>query len=767
MAELRLSVLGTLAIEHGEEPLCGPSAIKARALLVYLAATGAAHSRQALAGLLWSDVQEDLARTSLRKALVQVRKAMGDHVQADRQSVWLDRTWTHWVDAQVFEEACRRLQADDALNVDRMRIYRGHVHLYRDAFLAGFPETDAALFEEWAVLQRERYRHLALRVLQRLADDALARTDLEPGIEDARRALELDPLREETHRTLMQLLAKSGNVAAALRQYEVCVRVLTAELGVPPSDDTVALARSLRDGSWTGARGTRPAAELDAPAPNNLSSVLTPTVGRQAELAMLDDLIGEEEVRLISIVGPGGIGKTRLALATGQRQVEQRRFAQGVFFAELAQVDGADRLVTAVADAVRLPLQVASGYRRVPKEQLLSYLRGKELLLILDNFEHVLDGAALINEILQAAQHVKIVTTSRERLRLPGEQALPIGGLDCGYESASYVKLIPAAVQFFEQCARRAEPAFSLSEQQLPSVVQICNAVDGIPLGIELAASWVSILTPAEIADELGRNLDILENRQRGAPARHRSIRAVFDTTWQRLDDAERMAFSALSVFNGGFTRESAQIVAGASLHQLGTLAGKSLIRFDRDRGRYALHEMLRQYGAERLADDAETEYRVRRRHCVCFCEIAHVHGEDLLGRGQMESIAVLEREAENLRVAWQWAVRGSDWALVDKAMDGLGFFHEWMGRLGDGEELFQMAASALEAGDGRDSSRLLAHANTWRSVFADGQGRPIEANDLLCGSLQMLEQLPVEDRGASRALPLHGCGQVSTRSAR
>jgi predicted ATPase/DNA-binding SARP family transcriptional activator len=749
MSELRLSVLSGLSIEYDGKPVTDLTSLKTQALLVYLAITGRPQSRQALAGLLWPDVKEELARTSLRKVLAQVRRAVGDHVQTDRHTIWFNRQRPNWVDALVFEEACRRLRIEAPGDGAAQRLLREAVYLYRDGFLAGFPETDATLFEEWALQHREHYCLLALDALQGLAADALERNDLRVGIIDVRRALELDPLFEEAHRLLMQLHASSGNTVAALRQYDECVRILDAELAVPPGDDTTALAQALREGRWASAVPEQEAAtshEVETAIPNSLPATLTPILGRDVELSTLDEMLASNDIRLISVVGPGGMGKTRLSLAAAERQAETHRFSQGVCFVELATLGEPERIVNVIAEAIRFPLQLGVGEKRTPRERLLDYLRAKEMLLVLDNFEHLLESADLVDEILQAAPSVKILSTSRERLRLRGEQVLPIRGLDYDSTDGSALPAVPPAAQLFVQSAQRIAPDFVASDEELAQILQICRLVEGLPLAIELAASWVELLPPHEILQELRSSLDILETQRRGMPDRHRSIRAVFDTSWHSLDEPTRGIFAALSIFRGGFTRTAAQEVAGATLSQLRTLAGKSLIQFDRQRNRYTLHETLRQYGAERLAEAPEAEKESRRRHSVCYCSLVQTLGEELLGVRQMEAIAELEQEAENLRVAWQWAVNQHNWELVGRAIDGLGFFYEWQGRLEDGEIAFQMASNALRADGSPDTQLLMAQACVWCSAFIYPQARMREAEDLLAEALRLLQCESTDD---------------------
>ena len=322
--------------------------------------------------------------------------------------------------------------------------------------------------------------------------------------------------------------------------------------------------------------------------PNNLPIQPTPFIGRSAELAALDKLLADPDIRLVTIVGPGGMGKTRLALAVAERLINPRRdapsarlyndFPNGVFFINLAPLSETSHIVPAVADALNFPLQ--GGDDRSPQQQLLDYLRQKKLLLLFDNFEHLLDGVELVANILQLAPDVQILATARERLHLRTEQVYPIEGLEFpNWETPEDAEAY-TAVQLFLQSARRNQPDFTLHNQDdLTYLARICRTVAGMPLALELAASWVDMLPLAEIAAELQQGLDFLETDMRDMPERHRSIRAAIDYSWQKLDEKEREIFAKLSVFRGGFTREAAKAVADANLRQLARLVGKSLLQ--------------------------------------------------------------------------------------------------------------------------------------------------------------------------------------------
>ena len=388
-------------------------------------------------------------------------------------------------------------------------------------------------------------------------------------------------------------------------------------------------------------------------------------VGRQDELAHIDALLSTPACRLLTLVGPGGIGKTRLALEAA-RQLPNPEHAH---FVPLQPLTSPDFIVSAIADA--LGLQFYGG--TPPKQQLLDYLRDKSWLLVLDNFEHLLDGAELPSELLASAPSLRLLVTSRERLKLVEEWVLDVSGLDYPARGDEGKPERYSAVELFTQQAQRVKVGFTITDHNRPSVVRICSLVGGMPLAIELSATWVRALSCQSIAEEIGRSLDILETPERNIEPRHRTMRAAFEPTWARLSDHERDVFMRLSVFRGGFTREAAQKVAGASLRTLSALVDKSLLRVDAN-GRYDVHELLRQYSEEKLLDadqDAETQHR----HCQFFLGLAEQLERRLFGPQQVLTLDQLESEHDNFRAALKWTLQSEsvEWGL--RLASALGWF--------------------------------------------------------------------------------------------
>ncbi len=427
-----------------------------------------------------------------------------------------------------------------------------------------------------------------------------------------------------------------------------------------------------------------------------------PFVGRESELARLERLLSNPQTRLVTIAAPGGMGKTRLAAEFAAQQVG--KYADGVYFVPLASLSRVEDLVLALADTVHFGF-APMGDRR---EQLLAFLSDPDeqhMLLVLDNVDHLLEAVPLISAIIQAAPGLQILATSRVRLNLSSEIVLEIGGMEISPALAPDQLRHHEAIQLFEYSARRVQPDFELKTADLPHVARICRSVFGTPLGIVLAAGWVGMLTPEEIAHEIEISLDFLETDAQDVPERQRSLRAVFESSWAMLTDTERDAFMKLSIFQGGVKRAIAQYISGASLQTLAALVKKSLLRRDPDSGRYQVHELLRQYAAEALDASGKTQ-ATRDVHCYFFMSLAARHYENLRGLAQAEAMREIDADFENMRAAWSWAVQHKNAAWVNLGLDSLFLFCTLIG------EYDELAALMAEA----------------RSRFSPAPGVPPEA---------------------------------------
>jgi predicted ATPase len=382
---------------------------------------------------------------------------------------------------------------------------------------------------------------------------------------------------------------------------------------------------------------------------------------------------------------------------------------------ELAPIRSAAHIVRVIAEELNFPLST----QEEPEIQLLGYLRNKQILLVLDNFEHLLGGAGVVGRILQAAPGVKILVTSREKLSLQGETALGVGGMSFLEEGQFGDLLDQDAVQLFVQASRRRRPDFDPSEEDLELAARICRLVQGMPLAIELAATWMDTLSLQGIAAELSQSLDILKSEIRDLPARHRSIRAAFDHSWSLIDETERELFMRLSIFRGGFTRAAARQAAGASLELLARLVGKSLVRHDPKRDRFEVHELMRQYGQERLEKDPTVEISAHEAHAAYYAQFMHRRLENLKDRRQITALAEIEADIENVRTAWQHSLRRKDISLIQQFIHSLRLVYAVRGWNFEGAELFREAVAAIGRENKEDEAQAVkAMALAYQAYF-------------------------------------------------
>ncbi len=750
MANLTLGLLGSLQVMVANTPITTFESDKARALLAYLAVESQQpHRRESLIGLLWPDCPEEGARRNLRQTLYNLRQAIGDHrarppyLLITREEIQFNTASDHALDVATFKAQLAASAAHPHAQLERCAPCAAHlqqaIDLYRGRFLQEFFLQDSAEFEEWALVQRESLHRRALEALVHLANYHEQRAEYEAARGYALRQLELDSWREEAHRQVMRLLAANGQRSEALAQYETCRRVLANELGIEPSAETRKLYEQIRQGE-VSLRRSEPLSTI-AWAPPALPVSLTPFIGRERELAELEQLLGDSECRLATLVGPGGIGKTRLALQVAADRRESR--AQGAAFVALASVDSPTFIVSAIGDAVGLAFYGPTD----PKLQLLNYLREKQMLLVLDNVEHLLDGAGLFVEILEHAPEVKLLVTSREQLNLQGEWVFEVGGLHVPASDQAETFEQSSAVALFLQRARRAHAGFTLQANQRWSVGRICRLVDGMPLAIELAAAWVRTLSLDEIEREIERNLDFLSTSMRDLPERHRSMRAVFDHSWRLLSADEQAVLARLSIFRGGFQREAAEQIAGATLALLSTLQAKSFLR-RMPGGRYDLHELVRQYAAERLHENLEEEAATRNHHSAYYTDFAAAQEKHLKGARQIEALAEISTEMENIRIAWRHAVTHYHIDSVRKPIRAFQSLFEMRGWNAEGQALYSWAAAELQTRcdvqvQAETSFKILLaqiqSAQGWCSVT---QGRLEEARQLLEPSTATLRSL-------------------------
>ncbi|HET7089904.1 MAG TPA: tetratricopeptide repeat protein [Anaerolineae bacterium] len=762
MSRLTLYLFGPPRLELDGAPVAIDRR-KALALLVYLAVTRQSHSRESLAALFWPDYDQSRAYAYLRRTLWEINQALGEGwVMADRETVGLnpavdpssDSGQALWLDVARFRNLIAERRKHGQGCAAGLSLLTEAVELYQNHFLAGFNLKDAPDFDEWVFFEAEGLRRDLAGALETLARCLSEQGDTEASISYARRWLALDTLNEAAHRQLMGLYEQAGQHNAALRQYQECTRILHEELGAIPQAETTALYERIKaDGGRTKEEGKKPASSLIPHPPSlrhNLPPQPTPFIGRADELGQIAALLSNPDCRLLTLIGPGGAGKTRVALQAAGAQLAA--FSDGAFFAPLASVGDPAFVVSAIADAVGFSFCSPSTAADQPtqKRQLLNFLSQKHMLLALDNFEHLLPAASLLTDILQAAPRVKIVATSRERLNLQDEWVLTIAGMRVPASDAQEDAQAYSSVQLFVQNARKAVVGFMLTEKERPSVVRICQLVEGLPLGLELAAAWVKLLSCRDIAEEIERSLDFLATTLRDVPERHQSLRAVFESSWNLLGAPEQDAFRRLSAFRGGFQREAALAVAGATLPVLAALVDKSLL-YRRDADRYELHEVLRQYAAEKLDAAPDDKAQTLARHSAAYAGLVYARLAPLYGRGQKQALEQIAAEIENIQAGWRWAVTQRDAVRAEEYLEGLFRFYDARSRFQEAEELSRQALAAFPHGDdsSEDETAIAGQLLGWHSHFCYQTGRLALASDHMRQALACVRRLGPRHRHA------------------
>lgn len=666
-------LLGEFSIEYAGQPLPGLAGDRPQSLLAYLLLhRHAPQSRRHLSFLLWPDSSEAQARSNLRNLLFTLRQALPDAdavLHTDAATIQWRREAPLLFDVADFREhlaaAQQAVKTDDAAGAARS--LEAAIAAYGGDLLPGN-------YDDWLIALREELRQEYAEALRQLAGLHERRRDYAAALRPAQRYLQTDPLNEAAYVQLMRLHALLGDRAAVQRLYQACVALLRRELDVEPAPATQAAYQELLRlappvstapaGSRLGeaaAPVTPPAAASAGSAPLDprppaaahwrsrpLPTPATPFLGRELELAQVAERLADPDCRLLTLLGPGGIGKTRLALQVAAGH--QRVFKGGVAYVSLVGAESAGNSLPAT-----LAVGLNAPYRDSEDAlaQLSAVLGELELLLVIDNFEPVVSEAPFLADLLAAAPSVKLLVTSRQQLDLVEEWVYEVPGLPLP-DAAGAADDENSAVQLFVRSARRARHAFTLDAGNRAAVAQICRTVGGLPLAIELAAAWTRLLSCQEIAAEIAAGLDFLAAHQRNLPERHRSMRAVFDYSWGLLAAGERQALAALAVLQGGFDREAAAAVAGASLPLLLALAAKSLVQ-RADGGRFTLHELVRQYAHAQLAA-SEQWVLVRDRHLAHFAALAAAAGAGLYGAEQQQWLQRLELEHDNLRTALEWA---------------------------------------------------------------------------------------------------------------
>ncbi|HRW06645.1 MAG TPA: BTAD domain-containing putative transcriptional regulator [Caldilineaceae bacterium] len=788
---LSINLLGTPEIFLDDQMPLRFRTRKAQALLIYLAATERGWTRDALATLFWPETDDAIARKNLRDILPPLRRQLDDYLKVDDDTIALDGANPYFCDVTTF----RQVLEQPLQEIETQRL-ADTLALYRGEFLEGYTGARiSADFELWALRERERLHQLALVGFTTLYRRQQATGNYEVALTTNRQLLKLAPWDEAAHRQQMLLLAQSGQQAAALAHFDACCQILAEELDAEPDAQTIQLYEQIQTGALIeppvvcAAEPSRPGADqpstplapLSAEVPpfyHNLPGQLTHLIGRSADITHTRNLMLSPEHRLVTVVGEGGIGKTRIALAVAQSFVDEAQalmhqsaaasvgqisrrpqpFTDGIVFVSLAGLTATETVVDQLATAVARALDLQFGGKEPPLRRLHEYLRDKALLLLFDNVEHLLPQAAdFFVALLQSTLRLKVLATSRSLLNLQAEVIVRLKGLPTPPPQEA-TTITPAAalaygsVALFVERAQRANPTFQITAANQVEIVEICRFVDGMPLAIELAAARIRPYTCRQILTALRQSYTVLESKQRDLAPRHRSLRAMLDYSWQLLSPETAHLLTACSIFHGAFASAAIAAIMGATPEQLYALVDQSLVQLapggeDGDEPHFALHELIRQYGAEQLQAQPDERDRLHTGHCryylTLLIEQSRVFVHDLAALQRMQN------DIDNLRTAWEWAAGQGQWALLAASAHPLRQFYDLLGLYHEAESNFSRTIAQVQqhlptqsADAGTRQARLVAHLQAHQLHFCRRLSQIAKAEELAQAALAVGRQL-------------------------
>jgi len=656
---LKLSLLGPFQAEINGQPIPNLTAQKAKGLLSFLAVEAKQiHQREFLMNLLWPDFPLNSAQQNLRQSLYLLRKNIDIEnepplFQAERFTV----SWNPAVPPALDITQFRKL-ASSASPKD----WQQAVALYRGDFLADFYIPDSEPFETWAANQRAVYLNLAQATIVKLTSYYIVEGKWQAAESTARRLLELDELQETAHRSLIEILARSGRRQEALRHYDTLTQLLKDELGIEPEADTIALVTSIREGSIEQTTSAAPAEfQLSEKPKHNLHYLLTGFIDRDDEIPDIETLVTNH--RLVVLTGAAGIGKTKLCVKVGWNLVEL--FPDGVWLIELAPVKDPKFIPQAIATV--MGLKELSG--RPVEEIIFNVLQESHCLLILDNCEHLIDAAAKTAErILRTCPHVKILASSLEAFKIPGEHQFQVPSLS--FPAQNHPITLSKweeydSIRLFVERAKAVLRDFQITEANLASVVQICQRLDGIPLAIEMAAARVNVLSVKDIAARLDDRFNLLVGGNRTAAPRHQTLGSMMEWSWELLTKPEQELLKRLSVFVGGMDLQAVDTVQAwgdwgdhQPLELLTQLVNKSFVVPKPQPGqetRYYLLESIRQYAKEQIQKKEVLE-KYLDGHLAYFNRFGDAVKPNLVGHDQVYFLNEIQSELDNIRAALAWA---------------------------------------------------------------------------------------------------------------
>ena len=784
MSILRIYTFGTPRVKVDDSEIHLPRK-KSLALICYLALQKDAVSRYTLARLLWDTPRQvpatpnqrgrDTALGNLRRALHDLSHIAGTQwFEINRADVRLKPEST-WVDVLEFSKLAAISEfpsTQEPTHGDAsIRNWQRAVKLYTGPFLDGL-RVHAHDFNLWKSEQERKWEARLLLVLRNLAQALFARQEYEQALPYAMRWLQTDESDDDAHLLLMRLHAITGRRFKAMQQYRTYQQVL-AEYGVPPNPDVQNLYRQItgQDDSTPASlpRDSFPSRQRNAKASRYLKEAshlpiyFSPFVGRETDTSAIIARLQSPECRLLTIIAPGGTGKTRLAVQVGEMMQED--YPDGVLFVDLSRFAPETNLYEALQSELIPEPPPPNASNANAADNLVYALDGKSVLLILDNFEHLTTQATYLPYLLGALPSLTILVTSRERLNLHGEWTYPLEGLSCPAEGETPSSLIPlckqySAIQLFVNRARQNAAHFQITDQNREQVARICRLAEGSPLAIEMCAAWIPQFPCQVIADELSNRLDILQSRDVDLPPRQRTYRASCDYSWDLLTPHYQEILCKLSVFRDVFDHKAAREVANVQLKDLRTLADKSWIHHTRP-GQYYIHPLLRQYVREKATQRPQLQRETAKKHAGYYARYLREISKNFWGLGQRTALERCNDDRENLHAAWEWAIEHKAYPLLELMCTPLFTFYRIKNLFRIGKQRYGQAIERLEGQEDAPITGLLSHLQNRYAWFLYILGEYRKAEAIWQEGLAISQQIGDVDEEAFCLSNLGAIAQV------
>ena len=670
---LHFKLLGTFEVTWKQEPITKFPTDKIRMLMAYLCLEqDRPHRRDTLSGLLWSNWEDKVAKHNLRQSLYRIKVTLNKHQEGlgdkllhiTRQEIQINVDNIH-TDAQEL------LKASLQLPIDQLEAL---AYSYKGPLLDGFDFVDEPLFDEWLKARRNQVHKKALELFEHLTNEYGKKKQFQQADEHILRWISLDPSNENAHRKRMEILAKSGQRSQALAQYHTLVDILLQEFQADPTDETTELYEQIHYEEIAEEKPKNQQKRFHIPAQS------TPFIGRQSVLQTLQDKLLETDTRLLTILGTGGMGKSRILIELAQRIADKGQFFQdGIYFIPLTSVSSSELVPSALSQSLGLSIQSTVGHEK----QLLDFLRGREILLAWDNFEHLQEARHFLQSLLETAPKLKMLVSSRSALNIRAEHRQQIQGLSSDN-----------ARELFLQHARRVHPDFD-GQQTHGAITQVCDLVGGSPLAIELAASWVRILDCQSIVEEIQQDLEFLQSDWEDLPKRQRSMLTIFEHTWEWLEEKERALLAQATIFRGSFSFQAARATLGATARLLARLVDKALLQREGS-NRYSMHALLKQFAHSKRQSQLESSHTTEK-YITYYLELVAKQEARFLGDGVLQAMQTIRTELDNILYAWALAIEHSAFEQQLAAAKSLSYFLQHSGLSAEGQKLFARASNAIE----------------------------------------------------------------------